>query len=336
MKRSVPLVVVLLILFGIILIQTQPVDAAPRVIRFSSGQPENHYHTRQYMEWARLVEQNSGGQLKVQIYHSAQLYRDNEVAKAVQMGALESGALLTMYLSNQVVPASKVYQLPFLLETLDEAMKVYRSDIGKGWSKTAEQKGIKLLSIICYPSPPDTVLLSTKPVKVPADLKGMVIRAVSPEAGGALKKWGAGPSFLAGSETYLGLQRGTINGSVTSITNYVERKLYEVARYAIFLPMMTVHTYIVMNKKFFDSLPAAQQKAIIDASLAVEARTEQIALKALKDDTDQARKNATLYQPTKTEMNQWKAGMQGIWEDAAKSDKDVADGLKKIRAMFNR
>jgi C4-dicarboxylate-binding protein DctP len=335
MKSLLPFGAGLLVFIGILFCQAQAY-AAPPVIRFSSGQPENHYHTRQYLEWGRLIEQNSGGQLKVQVYHSAQLYRDNEVAKAVQMGALESGAVLTMYLSNQLVPASKVFQLPFLLETLDEAMKVHRSDIGMGWKKTAEQKGMKLLAIICYPSPPDTVLLSTKPVKNIPDLKGMVIRAVSPEAAAALKKWGAGPSFLAGSETYLGLQRGTINGSVTSITNYVERKLYEVAPHAIFLPMMTVHTYVAMNKKFFDGLPANQQKAIVDASEAIEARTAQIALKALKEDTDEARRKATLYTPTTAEMNLWKAGMQNIWEDVAKTDKDVSDGLKKIRAMFNR
>lgn len=309
---------------------------APTTIRFTGGQPEQHYHTKQYQEWGRLVEKNSEGQLKVEVYHSAQLYRDNEVAKSVQMGALESGALLTMYLSNQLAPAAKILQLPFTLNTLEEAVEVHRSEIGQGWKKTAEQKGVKLLALICYPSPPDTVLLTTKAVKVPADLKGMVIRAVSPEAATALKKWGGGASFLAGSETYLGLQRGTINGSVTSITNYVERKLYEVASHAIFLPMMTVHVYIAMNKKFFDGLPANQQKAILDASAAIESRTVGIALKALKEDTEEAQKKATVYRATPAEMDLWKAGMQEIWDEAAKSDKDVAEALKKMRAMFNR
>jgi TRAP-type C4-dicarboxylate transport system substrate-binding protein len=59
------------------------------------------------------------------VYHSAQLYRDNEVLKAVQTGALESGCAFIMYLENQLVPGMKVFQFPFLFQGLDESMKVY-------------------------------------------------------------------------------------------------------------------------------------------------------------------------------------------------------------------
>ena len=83
--------------------------AAPVTIRFSSGAPENHFLTKQYIEWAKLIEKNSKGDMKVQVYHSAQLFRDNEVIKAVQTGALESGCAFTMYVENQLVPAMKVY-----------------------------------------------------------------------------------------------------------------------------------------------------------------------------------------------------------------------------------
>ena len=32
--------------------------SAPVTIRFSSGAPENHFLTQQYIEWANLVEKN--------------------------------------------------------------------------------------------------------------------------------------------------------------------------------------------------------------------------------------------------------------------------------------
>jgi TRAP-type C4-dicarboxylate transport system substrate-binding protein len=48
-------------------------NAAPLTIRFSSGAPENHFLTQQYIEWAKLIEKNSKGDIKVQVYHSAQL-----------------------------------------------------------------------------------------------------------------------------------------------------------------------------------------------------------------------------------------------------------------------
>ena len=116
--------------------------------------------------------------------------------------------------------------------------------------KTAEDKGIKLLAVVYWPSPEDIIIGTTKPVKNLSDIKGMVIRAVSSESSAVLKKWGAGPSFITGAEVYMAMQRGTINGAIMSVINYWERKLYEVAPHAIFLPIMSVHSYIAMNKGF--------------------------------------------------------------------------------------
>ena len=90
-------------------------NAAPVTIRFSSGAPENHFLTKQYIEWAKLIESNSKGDIKVQVYHSAQLYRDNEVLKAVQTGALESGCAFTMYIGESACSRHEGIPVPFSL-----------------------------------------------------------------------------------------------------------------------------------------------------------------------------------------------------------------------------
>jgi len=311
-------------------------ESAPVTIRFSSGAPETHFLTRQYIEWAKLIESNSKGDIKVQVYHSAQLFRDNEVIKAVQTGALESGCGFTFVMENQLVPTMKLLQFPFLFQELDEAMKVYRSDIGASWKATADRKGVKLLALVTFPSPNGELILTAKQIKVPADIKGMIIRAVSPESSLAIKKWGAGPSFLTGAEVYLGLQRGTINGAVNSLLTYMERKLYEVAPHVIFLPVITVQTYIMMNKGFFDRLSPQQQKVITDASAVIEGNTEQFAWKTFKEDLEEAKKKAKLYNPTPAELALWKEGMSVLWDHMAKGNEEVAVALKKVRATLNR
>lgn len=336
MKRWVLLTGVLVMTMMVMATGILPASAAPVTIRFSSGSPANHFITKQYIEWANLVEKNSNGDIKVQVYHSAQLFRDNEVIKAVQTGALEAGCAYAMYAENQLVPSMKVYQMPFLFNSMDEAMKVYRSEIGTEWKATAEKKGVKLLAMVSFPSPEAEIILSTKPVKTPADIKGGVIRAVSPESSAAIKKWGAGPSFLTGAEVYLALQRNTINGAVNSLTTYMERKLYEVAPHAIFLPSISVQTFIAMNKGVFDRMTPAQQKAVLDASAAIEGKTVQVARVAFKNDLEEAKKKAKLYTPTTAELALWKDGMVPIWEDTANKNKDVAAALKKVRAMLNR
>ena len=154
-------------------------NAATATIRFSSGAPENHFLTKQYIEWAKLIEKNSNGDIKVQVYHSAQLFRDNEVIKAIQTGGLESGCAFTQYIESQLAPTMKVYMMPYLFQGIDETWKVYRSEVGDSWKQTAERKGVKLLAMVAMASPDDQVILTTKPIKVPADLKGQIIQRIT-------------------------------------------------------------------------------------------------------------------------------------------------------------
>jgi TRAP-type C4-dicarboxylate transport system substrate-binding protein len=311
-------------------------NAAPATIRFSSGAPESHFLTKQYIEWANLIEKNSNGDIKVQVYHSAQLFRDNEVIKAIQTGALESGCGFTMYIENQLVPAMKMFMMPYLFQSLDETWNVYTSEVGAAWKETAERKGVKLLAMVVMPSPEDQLILTTKPIKVPADLKGLIIRGASPEHALVLKKWGAGPSFLTGAEVYLGLQRNTINGAINSLATYVDRKLYEAAPYVLMTPVSVVHTFIVMNKDYFDKLTPAQQKIVMEASATIENNTVQFGKDTLKGDFEEARKKATVYIPTAAEAALWKEGTAALWDEIAKGNQDVAAALKVARGMLNR
>jgi len=313
-----------------------PSYSAPVTIQFSSGAPENHFLTQQYIEWAKLIEKNSKGDIKVQVYHSAQLFKDTEVTKAVQTGAVEAGCAFTMYIENQLVPAMKIYMMPYLFQNLDETWKVYKSDVGTAWKQTAEKKGVKLLGMVVMPAPEDQIILTTKPIKVPADIKGMIIRGASPEHAAAIKKWGAGPSFLTGAEVYLGLQKGTINGALNSLATYMDRKLYEAAPYVLMTPITVVHTFIIINKGFFDKLTPEQQKVITEASATVENNTVQFGKNTLKGDMAEAAKKAKAYTPTAAEAALWREGMASLWEEMSKDKPEVADALKNVRAMLKR
>jgi C4-dicarboxylate-binding protein DctP len=310
--------------------------AAPVIMRVSLGTPEGHFITTAFQEWARMVEQNSKGEIKVQIYFASQLFRDNEIAMAIQRGGVEAGNTYTQYLQSNLVPTLKVLQMPFLFKTLEEALKVIDSDIGQGWRKTAEQKGVKLLGFVSFPSPDGEGLVTTKPVKVPADVKAMVIRTISPEISTMIKRWGAGPSFLSGTEIYMGLQRGTIHGAMAAITGVVDRKLYEVAPYWIALPYSSIHGVIAVNKSFFDRLSPTQQKAIVDASNEIHKNNYNFTMNTLKKDLETAKVKVKMYYPTEAELAKWTEGSETVWAESARSDKDAAEVITKVRAMLKR
>jgi TRAP-type C4-dicarboxylate transport system substrate-binding protein len=190
--------------------------------------------------------------------------------------------------------------------------------------------------MVVMPAPEDEIIITTKPIKVPADLKGQIIRGASPEHALVIKKWGAGPSFLTGAEVYLGLQRNTINGALNSLATYMDRKLYEAAPYVLMTPFTVVHTFIVMNKGFFEKLTPEQQKIIMEASATIENSTVQFGRNTLKGDMEEAKKKAKVHIPTAAEAELWQEGMIPLWEEIAKDKPEVADSLKSVRTMLKR
>jgi C4-dicarboxylate-binding protein DctP len=190
----ITMIVSLFCVFGII----SETSAAPVTMRFSCSMPAHNFMTKQVIEWAKLVEQNSGGELKVQIFDSAQLYKDPDLPKAIMTGAVDGGLMGSPFVGTTLVSSLRVFQMPFLFHTVDEMIKVYNSKVGAAWKAEAEKKGVKIMGLVVHPSPEDQLIATIKPVKVPADIKGMAIRVVGPDDAAVIKKWGGShPLFLA-------------------------------------------------------------------------------------------------------------------------------------------
>ncbi len=310
---------------------------AATTMRFSASMPEQNFMTKQVMEWAKLVEQNSGGDLKVQVFHSAQLYKDPELPMAIQTGGVDGGLLGSPFLGPQLIPSMRVFQMPFLIRTVDEMIKIYQSKVGDEWRATAEKKGVKLMGLVVHPSPEDQLIATVKPVKVPADIKGMTIRVIGPDDAAVVKKWGAAPSMIPGMDVYPALQRGTLQGSIGSVMLQIELKRYEVAPYAIFLPLAGAQAYYGINKPFFDRLAPKQQKALVDASDAMSKRTKDLTMKELSVAmADLKTKMKGLYTPNAQEAAQWREGVADMWPQLVGNNKELAEALKETRALLGR
>jgi len=65
-----------------------------------------------------------------------------------------------------------------------------------------EKKGIKMLAWLPWHIE-DFAFLSAKEVKVPADMKGLTVRATMPEDVAWYRKWGVKPSYISGSAPFL-------------------------------------------------------------------------------------------------------------------------------------
>ncbi|HEX2964942.1 MAG TPA: TRAP transporter substrate-binding protein [Syntrophorhabdaceae bacterium] len=312
-------------------------SAAPVTMRFSCSFPAHNFMTKQALEWAQLVEKNSGGELKVQVFDSAQLYKDPDLPKAVMTGAVDGGLMGSLFMGTGLIPSIRVFQMPFLIQTVDDMTKIYHSKIGERWKAEAEKKGIKLMGLVVHPSPEDQLIASVKPIKVPADIKGMAIRISGPDDAAVVKKWGASPTPVPGMDVYPALQRGTLQGAIGSIANQVDGKRYEVAPYAVYLPLAGAQAYYAINKDFFDKLNPKQQKALVDASDTMEKKSKKLTFDQVAKDREVLKeKMKGLHTPTAQEMALWKEGVADMWPQLVGNNKELAETLKEARALLGR
>ncbi|UCF92515.1 MAG: TRAP transporter substrate-binding protein DctP [Desulfobacterales bacterium] len=111
---------------------------------------------------------------------------------------------------------------------------------------------------------PRQLLISKRPAATFADLKGLKFRTHSYDLLQLMLKAGGAPVQMSYGEVYLALQRGAIDGAVSSLSGIAGQKWYEVAKHVDWWPMGTVTYFFVMNKKTWDKLPEDVQRVLRD------------------------------------------------------------------------
>src|SRR5574342_152427 len=127
-----------------------------------------------------------------------------------------------------------------------------------------------------------------KPVKVPADIKGLKIRTAStPVEISLMKAYGANPTPVDWGQLYSAVQQGVVDGNAaTPISPYAAIKLYEVTKYYVAVSFRMNLLPIYINQRKFDSLTPSQQKALLDAAAQVKPLAGQWARERVKASID--------------------------------------------------
>ena len=149
--------------------------AADVTMRISLQLPMKSHLGQNLLLFKKEVESRSNGEIKVEIYDSAQLYKDKEVPAAVGSGSIESGvASLTRYVGD--IPAVDLFYQPFLLNT----DKKVRKAVSKGSSiRGPIDNAIKNTgsTVLWWQAYGNAIMLSKgQAIKNPSDMKGKKVR----------------------------------------------------------------------------------------------------------------------------------------------------------------
>lgn len=226
----------------------------PIVIKFSHVVAPNTPKGQAAEKFRELAEKYTDGKVKVEVYPNSQLYKDKEELEALQLGAVQMLAPSNSKFGPIGIKEFEVFDLPYILPDLKTLRKVTDGPLGAKLLKLLEPKGMTGLA---YWDNGFKEMSANKKLVAPADYKGMKFRIQSSKVLDAqFRALGAIPQVMAFSEVYQALQTGVVDGQENTPSNIYTQKMHEVQKYIT----LTNHGYIgyvvVVNKKFWDGLPA--------------------------------------------------------------------------------
>jgi C4-dicarboxylate-binding protein DctP len=235
----------------------------PIVIKFSHVVAEGTPKGKGALKFKELAEARTKGRVKVEIYPNSQLFKDGEEMQMLQLGNVQIIAPSVSKFGPLGVREFEVFDLPYIFDDAKDLHNVTQGRIGAQLFKKLEAKGIVGLA---YWDNGFKQFTSNKVLRTPADFRGQKLRIQSSKVLDAeTRALGATPQVMAFSEVYQALQTGVVDGLENTWSNIYTQKFYEVQKHATVSNHGVVEYAVIVNKKFWDGLPADVHSALESA-----------------------------------------------------------------------
>lgn len=245
---------------GAILIGSATAAKKTYVIKVTDEVAVNSALNASLTAWQKMVEKDTKGQVKVDLYPAGQLLSDADSIPAIQQGTIQMNVSTTGRMAS-IVPALKVFDFPYLISTGPQLRYFLKRKLGQLLNQQLEAKGVRAIAI--WPLTGRIVIATSKPITSYRDLHGLNIRIYGSDAqAAALKALGANGVIVQPSEIATAIATHVVDGIATGMA-YWWQNYHQSLPYAIYTGMWSSPYAVWMNNKFWKSLPAKLQKVIL-------------------------------------------------------------------------
>jgi tripartite ATP-independent transporter DctP family solute receptor len=307
-------------------------EAAAKTFKVAVGDAHGSAQHELGKKFAEEFKARTGGKHKVKLFLNGQLGSEQDTVNDAAMGTVDFSILAV----NNITPFSPtvgVFSLPYVILSLDEAVKLTQGEVGKELTEnTIRDAGVR---IVGWTYTGFRVLTnSKKPVTTLADLKGLVVRVPKNEIMiESYKAWGINPTPMAWSETFTALQQKVVDGQDNPYLTVHSMKFYEVQKYVTNVRYIFSIEPLIVSESVFQDQKADVQKAILEAGMAATKHSAQF----LRDSEasikkDLIAKGMEISDPADGEKEWIDKATQAVWPKFYDSigGKDKLDRVLKI------
>ncbi|MFC2032131.1 TRAP transporter substrate-binding protein DctP [Chloroflexota bacterium] len=265
--------------------------------------------------FVQVVEEHSGGSVRIKLYERDALVPNNQLAEAVKSGEVEMGLISTGWLRDysRVMDAGS---LPFLYNDHDGLTAAMQAGIGD--LMTEDLKAHNITAIDWTTTAFFHLFSNGMMLDDPEDVADLKIRTFGRGLyAEAIETWLGTPVFMPITNMYNAFSDGTIDGAVSSLGAYDGYTLYEVAPYLCVDYAFAYLAALSVNSDVWSSMKANERKIITEAANDYVIEMLMTGKQMDEEDLDRIEGYAgvEVYTLSPTERAVWRQASEQVWND---------------------
>jgi TRAP-type C4-dicarboxylate transport system substrate-binding protein len=302
----------------------------PMILRLTIPTPAGDKLTVNAEELAQAFSERTDGAYQIKVYPGEQLVKVPETMDAVRTGTVEMASIglgIFAFLDPGLA------EVPLLYDNV-RANAAACKPSAELYNQILKEK-LNQVALASYTTGAQE-LISTKPVKVLADWKGMMIGATNPESAALASALGASPVTIPWTECYSNLEKGVVDAVLTSTQWTIISGLNDVADYVIrFYSTPTFNTYLI-NLDAFNKMPKDVQNILIEEAWKASDVMSAVHIQSDKEDKEILEGlGMEVYDLPKAERDKWVAAVKPYVDEKLASLGDFGKKLREIAEKAN-
>ena len=205
------------------------VGQAAETIKFGHvGQPGS-LMDKTATEFAKRANEKLGDEAEVRVYGSSQLGSDTQMLRKLKLGTIDMSLPSTVM--SSVAPSFALFEMPFLVDNREHMARIRESELISGkLDEAAASQNYKILGV--WENGFRNITNNERPISSPDDLNGIKLRTPNGQWRVRMfKSYGANPTPMPYSETFVALQTGAVDGQENPLAQIYPARFYEVQDY---------------------------------------------------------------------------------------------------------
>ena len=297
-------------------------------LRSADIHPDGYPTVEAVKYMGQLITDRTGGRIKVQTFFAAQLGQEKDTIEQTRFGVIDLNRI-NMAPFNNAIPETNIPSLPFIFRSVPHMRKVMDGPIGD--SILAAFDSQDLVGLCFYDSGARSFYNSKRPINTLADMKGMKIRVQQSDMFiDLVNALGANATPMPFGEVFAALQTNVIDGAENNWPSYESTRHFEVAKFYSLTEHSMSPEVLVMSKRSFAKLSAADQAIVKTA--AKESVGKMRELWEAREKASEAAVRAKGAQVNTVEKQAFIDAMKPVYDKYVK-DAKLKDLLTRIQAV---